>query len=147
EPLRRTAITVDLPEGIDAAALPEICEIDEVFYMKPDAGRLMVSPADATPSEPCDAQPEEIDIAYAAWYLEEATTVPVSHIAHRWAGLRSFAPDKAPVVGLSGKANGFFWLAGQGGFGIQTSPALGELAASLILAGDVPDRFRSAGIS
>lgn len=147
QPLRRTAITVDLPVGVDAAALPEICEIDEVFYMKPDAGRLMVSPADATPSEPCDAQPEEIDVAYAAWYLEEATTVPVNHIAHRWAGLRTFAPDKAPVVGMSAKAEGFFWLAGQGGFGIQTSPALAELAAGLILAGTAPGRFDKAGVT
>jgi D-arginine dehydrogenase len=98
-PYRRTAITVDLPAGIDVGALPEICEIDEVFYMKPEAGRLLVSPADATESEPCDAQPEELDIAYAAWYLEQATTVAVSHVAHRWAGLRTFAGDRVPVVG------------------------------------------------
>ncbi len=81
-PYRRTAITVDMPADIDVGALPEICEIDEVFYMKPEAGRLLVSPADATESEPCDAQPEELDIAYAAWYLEQATTVAVSHVAH-----------------------------------------------------------------
>ena len=90
--------------------LPEICEIDEVFYMKPEAGRLLVSPADATESEPCDAQPEELDIAYAAWYLEQATTIAVSHVAHRWAGLQDFAKDRVPVVGFSGE-DGRFLLA------------------------------------
>jgi D-arginine dehydrogenase len=101
--------------------------------MKPEAGRLLVSPADATESEPCDAQPEELDIAYAAWYLEQATTVAVSHVAHRWAGLRTFASDRVPVVGYSGEREGFFWLAGQGGFGIQTAPAMGRLATDLVL--------------
>lgn len=137
-PYRRTAITVDLPAGIDAGALPEICEIDELFYMKPEAGRLLVSPADATESEPCDAQPEEIDVAYAAWYLEQATTVPVTHVAHSWAGLRTFAPDRVPVVGYSSEAEGFFWLAGQGGFGIQTAPALGRFAAETLLGRPAP---------
>jgi len=140
-PYRRTAITVDLPAGIDAGALPEICEIDELFYMKPEAGRLLVSPADATESEPCDAQPEEIDVAYAAWYLEQATTVPVKHVAHSWAGLRTFAPDRVPVVGYSGAAEGFFWLAGQGGFGIQTAPALGRFAAEMFKRQIVPADF------
>ncbi|MCV3239419.1 NAD(P)/FAD-dependent oxidoreductase [Mesorhizobium sp. ZC-5] len=146
-PYRRTAITVDLPAGIDVGALPEICEIDEVFYMKPEAGRLLVSPADATESEPCDAQPEELDIAYAAWYLEQATTVAVSHVAHRWAGLRTFASDRVPVVGYSGEKEGFFWLAGQGGFGIQTAPAMGRLAADLVLGNTLAADFGEQGLT
>lgn len=144
-PYRRTAITVDAP-GVDVGALPEISDVDDTFYMKPDAGRLMVSPCDATESPPCDAQPEELDVAYAAWYVEQATTIPMRAVAHSWAGLRTFAPDKAPVVGYSAKAEGFFWLAGQGGFGIQTAPALGSLAAGLIVDGKVPENFAEHGL-
>ncbi|MBH0237683.1 NAD(P)/FAD-dependent oxidoreductase [Methylobrevis albus] len=145
-PYRRTAITVDLPAGIDANSLPEINEIDEVYYFKPDAGRLMVSPADATPTEPCDAQPEELDIAYAAWYLEQATTVPVRAIAHKWAGLRTFAPDRAPLVGFAPDQPGFFWLAGLGGYGIQSSPAIGRYAAALLLDGAPPADMVARGV-
>jgi D-arginine dehydrogenase len=144
-PYRRTAITVDVPVGIDVGALPEINEIDELFYMKPEAGRLLVSPADATESEPCDAQPEEIDIAYAAWYLEQATTIAVRHVAHSWAGLRTFARDRVPVVGFSAEKEGFFWLAGQGGFGIQTAPALGRFASDLIVGNPVAEDFAQRG--
>ena len=147
KPLRRTAITVDAPKGVDVAALPEISEIDELFYIKPDAGRLLVSPADETPTDPCDAQAEEIDVARAAWYLEQATTVPVRHVAHSWAGLRSFAPDRAPVVGFSGAAEGFFWFAGQGGFGILSSPALGRFAAELIADGAPSPLFAEHGLT
>ncbi|MET0575909.1 MAG: FAD-binding oxidoreductase [Mesorhizobium sp.] len=146
-PYRRTAITVAMPAGVDVGALPEISEIEEAFYMKPEAGRLLVSPADATESEPCDAQPEELDIAYAAWYLEQATTVAVSHVSHSWAGLRTFARDRAPVVGYSAEGDGFFWLAGQGGFGIQTAPALGRLATDLILGQAVAADFTEHGLA
>lgn len=145
-PYRRTAITVDAP-GVDVGALPEISDVGDTFYMKPDAGRLMVSPCDATESPPCDAQPEELDVAYAAWYVEQATNIPMRTIAHSWAGLRTFAPDKAPVVGFSATAEGFFWLAGQGGFGIQTAPALGSLAAGLIVDGKAPESFGEHGLT
>ncbi|QDZ00384.1 FAD-binding oxidoreductase [Nitratireductor mangrovi] len=141
QPLRRTAITVDAPDGVDVGSLPEISEVRDKFYIKPEAGRLLVSPSDETPVDPYDAQAEEIDVAYAAWYLEQATTVQVRRVAHSWAGLRSFAPDRAPVVGYSGKAESFFWLAGQGGFGIMTSPALGRLAAELMVDGTPSDIF------
>jgi D-arginine dehydrogenase len=140
-PHRRTAITVDLPEGIDISDMPEINEIDEDFYMKPDAGRLFASPADATPCEPGDVQPEELDIAWAAHYVEEATTVPVRRVAKSWAGMRSFSPDKLPVIGFAPDRPDFFWLAGQGGYGILTSPALGNLAASLLAKASEPDCF------
>lgn len=144
-PLRRTVITVDLPPDINAATLPEVAEIEEDFYMKPDAGKLMISPADEHPSEPCDAQPEELDIAWAMHWLSESTTIRARHVSHSWAGLRSFAPDRAPVVGWDEKIEGLFWLAGQGGFGIQTSPALGRLAASLLLSNTQPDDFEDQG--
>jgi D-arginine dehydrogenase len=146
-PYRRTVITVDLPAGIDAAKLPEVNEIDEAWYFKPDAGLLMVSPADATPSEPCDAQPEELDVAYAMYYLEEATTLRPTVPASRWAGLRSFAPDRLPVVGFDTTQPAFFWLAGQGGYGIQSSPALGQYAAGLLLNDNISENLRSAGLS
>ncbi|GCA50571.1 hydrogen cyanide synthase subunit HcnC precursor [Sinorhizobium sp. KGO-5] len=142
-PHRRTAITVDLPAGIDAAKLPEINEIDEDFYMKPEGGRLLASPADATPCEASDVQPEEIDVAWAAHYVEEATTVPVRRIVKSWAGLRSFSPDRLPVIGFAPGCPDFFWLAGQGGYGILTSPALGALAAAVLSDTAPPAAFRA----
>jgi D-arginine dehydrogenase len=146
-PYRRTVITVDLPTCINAAKLPEVNEIDEVWYFKPDAGRLLVSPADATISEPCDAQPEELDVAYAMYYLEEATTLRALSPASKWAGLRSFSPDRLPVVGFDKAQHAFFWLAGQGGYGIQSSPALGRYAADLILNQNMSGSLRKAGLS
>ncbi|OOG62124.1 glycerol-3-phosphate dehydrogenase [Sinorhizobium sp. A49] len=145
-PHRRTAITVDLPAEIDALTLPEINEIDEDFYMKPEGGRLLASPADATPCEPSDVQPEEIDVAWAAHYVEEATTVPVRRIFKSWAGLRSFSPDRLPVIGYAKDRPDFFWLAGQGGFGILTSPALGALAANLLIGAPAPEGFVAHGL-
>ncbi|MDQ0318130.1 D-arginine dehydrogenase [Pararhizobium capsulatum DSM 1112] len=146
-PHRRTAITVDLPEGMDASDMPEINEIDEAFYMKPDAGRLLASPADATPCEPGDVQPEEIDVAWAAHYIKEATAIPVRRVAKSWAGMRSFSPDRLPVVGCIPSRPDFFWLAGQGGFGILTSPALGAFAAHLLTGSAPPAAFAQNGIS
>ena len=145
-PHRRSAITVDLPAEIDALTMPEINEIDEDFYMKPEGGRLLASPADATPCEPTDVQPEEIDVAWAAHYVEEATTVPVRRICKSWAGLRSFSPDKLPVIGHAKDRPDFFWLAGQGGYGILTSPALGALAANLLIGLPAPESFAANGL-
>ncbi|MCR6498627.1 FAD-binding oxidoreductase [Shinella sp. CPCC 101442] len=145
-PHRRTAITVDLPEGIDAGRLPEINEVEEIFYFKPEGGRLLASPADATPCEPADVQPEELDVAYAAHYVEEATTLSVRRIFKSWAGMRSFSADRLPVIGPAKDAENFFWLAGQGGYGILTSPALGSLAAALITGSPVPEALTREGI-
>lgn len=145
-PHRRTAITVGLPDGIDASALPEINEIDETYYFKPDAGRLLASPADETPCEPADVQPEEIDIAYAAHYLQEATTLTIGRIASSWAGMRSFSADRLPVIGPANDNPAFFWLAGQGGYGILTSPALGRLAAHLLTGTPLPPDFAREGV-
>ncbi|WP_242222058.1 NAD(P)/FAD-dependent oxidoreductase [Shinella zoogloeoides] len=145
-PNRRTAVTIDLPEGIDAGRLPEMNEIEDTFYFKPEGGRLLASPADETPCEPADVQPEELDIAYAAHYVEEATTVQVRRVFSSWAGMRSFAADRLPVVGPAPDEPTFFWLAGQGGYGILTSPALGSLAAALLAGQPVPEPLAREGI-
>ena len=129
-PKRRTALIVDAP---GSTGWPMVNDATETLYFKPDAGRLMVSPADATPTEPCDAYPEELDVAIAMDRLETMTTLAVRHVAHRWAGLRTFAPDHSPVVGEDAACPGFFWLAGQGGFGVMTSPALSAAGAASVM--------------
>ena len=103
--------------------------------------------ADETPSPPCDAQPEEIDIALIVDRFETAARFPVRAITHKWAGLRSFVADKTPVVGMAGDADGFLWLTGQGGCGIMTSPAMGSAAASLIQTGALPGHFARFGLT
>jgi D-arginine dehydrogenase len=130
-PKRRTAAVIDVPDH-DVRSWPLVIEVGERFYFKPDAGRLLISPADETPSEPGDAQPDDLDVAIAADRIEAATTLVIRRIAHRWAGLRTFAPDRTPICGFDPRAEGFFWLAGQGGYGIQTAPALAQLTLSLV---------------
>lgn len=132
-PLRRTLVQlrVDPPVPDDA---PHVAHIGGDFYFKPEAGgRVWVSPHDEIPSEPCDAQPEELDIAIAIDRLEHVVDWKVERLERSWAGLRSFAPDRLPVYGFDPATPGFFWCAGQGGFGIQTAPAASLLAASLLL--------------
>jgi D-arginine dehydrogenase len=147
QPLRRTAVLIDLPEGVDATLWPAVVAIDESQYFKPDAGLLLISAADETPSPPCDAQPEELDVAIAVDRFETLTGRPVRRVRHRWAGLRVFSPDRSPVVGFEPSAPGFFWCAGQGGYGIQTSPALGRVAAALALGQPLPADVVDAGIT
>jgi D-arginine dehydrogenase len=132
QPCRRTAALIELPEGPASDTWPLTIDIEETYYFKPDAGLLLVSPADETPVEPSDVQPEDLDVAIAVDRLERATRVTVNHVRRKWAGLRSFAPDRSPVIGFDRAAPGFFWLAGQGGYGIQTAPAAAALAAALI---------------
>jgi D-arginine dehydrogenase len=138
-PCRRTAVLAELPPGLSADAWPMVIDIDETFYLKPDAGLLLISPADETPVAACDVQPEEFDIAVAIDRVQHATTLTVARIRKRWAGLRSFAPDRSPVIGFDAGAPGFFWLAGQGGYGIQTAPAAARLAAALLRGEKTPD--------
>ena len=121
-PKRRTAMTFRAPEGAEPNDWPAVIDIEEEFYFKPDAGLVLGSPADETPSPPCDAQPEEIDVALAIDRIERATTMKITRVEHKWAGLRTFAPDKSPVAGFDPDAEGFFWLAGQGGYGIISPP-------------------------
>lgn len=144
-PKRRTALLVEPPPGVAIGAWPAVTDVDEQFYFKPSSGMLLLSPADETPSEPCDAQPDEMDIAIAVDRVQRAADIPVRHISRSWAGLRSFFSDKTPAVGWDAKTEGFFWLAGQGGYGIQTAPALGQTAAALLTGGDVPAEFYRTG--
>ncbi len=131
-PLRRTVAAVRT-DPLPPANLPLVLAIDETFYFKPDSGRLWLSPTDETPSAPCDAAAEEIDVANAIDRFEQVVDWRIERVEHKWAGLRSFAPDRLPVYGFDSKVPGFFWFAGQGGFGIQTAPAAARLAAALLL--------------
>ena len=132
EPMRRTIIVFDAPKGIDVARLPFTKTVPDEVYFGPEAGRIFASPMDEIPTDPCDAQPEEYEMALAAHRVEKRTIMKVERIVHRWAGLRTFAPDRLPVVGFAPDAPGFFWLAGQGGSGLQTAPAIAAITASLI---------------
>ncbi|MBV9528377.1 FAD-dependent oxidoreductase [Sphingomonas sp.] len=138
QPKRRTIITFDAPAGTDLDGLPFAKTVGDELYFAPESGRLFASPMDEVPSDPCDAQPDEFEMALAAQRIEERTIVNVERIHSRWAGLRSFAPDNHPVAGFAAEADGFFWLAGQGGAGLQTSPAMSRAAASLILGFEWP---------
>lgn len=137
-PKRRTVICFDPGPQDDVGAWPMVIDVDEEFYFKPDAGRILASPADETPVPPSDVQPEELDVALAVDRVERATRLRVRRLESKWAGLRTFAADETPVVGMDPRADGFFWLAGQGGYGIMTSPALSRVAAALALGDDVP---------
>jgi D-arginine dehydrogenase len=145
-PKRRTALIVDAPDGFDVKGLPLLVDIEEQFYMKPDAGRLLISPANEDPMPACDVQPDEMDIAYCIDRIENAFDIKVRKIGTKWAGLRSFVRDKSPVAGFSAKVPGFFWLAGQGGYGIQSAPALSRFAAALILGDDIPQDILAEGL-
>lgn len=131
-PFRRTVAQLRC-QPVPAASLPLVLDLAEKFYFKPESGRLWLSPHDETPSPPCDAAAEEIDVALALDRLERVVDWQVEGVEHRWAGLRSFAPDRLPVYGFDPVVAGFFWCAGQGGFGIQTAPAGAALAAALLL--------------
>ena len=144
-PLRRTIIVIDPPNGADVRDWPFVKTAVDDFYILPESGRLMASPVDEVEAEPGDAQPEEYDLALAAWKVERYTTLPVARIAHRWAGLRTFAADRSPVAGFDPRAPGFFWLAGQGGFGLQTAPAMAEAVESLVTGNDWPDALARLG--
>jgi D-arginine dehydrogenase len=145
-PKRRTVITFDPPAGLDFARWPIVIDVDERFYFRPEAGRILATPADETPMPPCDVQPEEIDIAELIERLQAVADLPVRRIAAKWAGLRSFVADKTPVAGFEPDAPGFFWLAGQGGYGIQTSPAMGRLGAALIEGRPFPADLAAFGL-
>lgn len=146
-PKRRTACLVDAPPIPAFAASAATIDVEEEFYFKPDAGLVLISPADETPVEAHDAYPKEIDIAIAADRVQRAANIPIRSIAHSRAGLRSFADDKTPIAGFDDKAPGFFWLAGQGGYGIQTAPALSMLAAALILGQTLPEPLLECGVN
>ncbi len=145
-PKRRTAFTFAAPDGFEIGSWPLVIDADEAFYFKPESGRILGSPADETPVEPCDVQPEELDIAIGADRIQKATRLEIRHIERKWAGLRSFVEDKTPVVGFDGAQPGFFWLAGQGGYGIMTSPAMARLAAALACGREFPAELEDLGL-
>jgi len=145
QPMRRTAILIDPPANVVPDNWPMTVELNETFFIKPDAGKVLISPADETLSAPCDSQPEELDIAYAAHYAEEALGVAVRKVDHSWSGLRNFVADRNFVMGFSDQQSGFFWLAGQGGFGIQAGPAMARAAAAMVLNKDIPEDIAALG--
>lgn len=137
-PLRRTAVTIASPEGHDPRGWPMTVDTGETVYFKPESGGLLVSPADETPCDPHDAFTDELDVATGIARFEALTTVSVRRIAAEWAGLRTVAPDRRPVLGFDPAVDGFFWLAGQGGFGIQTAFGMAAIAARLVTGADHP---------
>jgi D-arginine dehydrogenase len=137
-PKRRTIITFDGPNGSDLSGWPFAKTVGDELYFAPESGRLFASPMDEVPSDACDAQPDDYEVALAAHRVEERTTISVRRIVHKWAGLRTFTPDRMPAAGFASDSEGFFWLAGQGGFGLQTSPVMARVAALLIAEGPWP---------
>jgi D-arginine dehydrogenase len=138
-PKRRTAALVDAPAVDGVAAWPAVMDVGDRFYFKPDAGRLLVSPAEETDVEPHDAYADDEALAEGIERIAQLTTIEVTRAPRAWAGLRTFAPDRVPVIGFdSGASAPFFWLAGQGGYGIQTAPAIAALAAALLSGGPRP---------
>ncbi len=148
-PRRRSAFTFGVPEGVDATHWPAVISADESFYIKPDAGQLLGSPANADATTPHDVQPEELDVATGIWRIEEATTLQIRRPSHTWAGLRSFVADGELVVGWDASPTplpGFFWLAAQGGYGIQSAAGYSLLARNLILGEAVDATLRAQGV-
>jgi D-arginine dehydrogenase len=146
QPLRRTAVILDAPPDIESRAWPAVIDVDEQFYFKPEAGRILASPADETPTAPCDAAAEELDVAICVDRVQQAADLPVRRIVRAWAGLRSFVADRSPVIGFDPAVAGFFWLAGQGGYGVQTAPAAARAAAALARGGRLPDDIAAQGV-
>jgi D-arginine dehydrogenase len=145
QPKRRTAALIDAPPG--GEAWPMLIDVTETFYAKPAAGRMLLSPAEETDTEPHDAAADDLALAEGVERLEAATTLTVARKPVAWAGLRTFAPDRLPVVGEDPALPGFFWLAGQGGFGVQTSPAMAALLASAVTGSRLPDHWADFGLS
>ena len=143
---RRTALIIDAPERYDTRDLPLTIDVQEQFYLKPEAGKLLISPANEDPETPSDVQPDEMDIAVCVDRIERAFDISVRRIERSWAGLRSFVADKCPVVGPSRRVERFYWLAGQGGYGIQSAPALAQFAAAELLGLETPAHITSEGL-
>ena len=146
-PKRRSAFIFRAPPELSVDDWPVVHDLHETFYFKPDAGKILASPADETPIEPCDVYPEDAEIAAAIERIQRCASLPVKHVERKWAGLRSFVRDGSPVVGYDPCVPAFFWIAGQGGYGIETSPAMGRLSASLAVDRGVPADLADLGVS
>jgi D-arginine dehydrogenase len=134
-------------EGMDCRHWPMAFGVAEDWYFKPDAGALLGSSANVDPVEPQDVQPEEIDIATAIYAIEEITTLQIRRPSRTWAGLRSFVADGDLVGGFAPQAPGFFWVAGQGGYGVMTSPAMGEACAAIVRGQELPAHLAACGLT
>ena len=146
-PKRRTVIIFEDLSNLNTSQWPVVIDIEDNFYFKSEAGKILASPADETDSPPCDAQPEELDIAMTIDRLQNATNFNIKKINHKWAGLRSFFPDRTPIVGEDPLQSGFYWLAGQGGYGIQTSPGISKIIECLITGTKWPDYLSDNSIT
>jgi D-arginine dehydrogenase len=147
QPKRRSAFIFSPPQNVPSADWPMVIGADESFYFKPDAGMLLGSPANEDPVEPQDVQAEELDVAIAIERIEQATTLRIRRPSRVWAGLRSFVADGDLVGGYDSRLKGFFWLAAQGGYGIQTSPTMGEACAALVRGAALPARIADYGLT
>lgn len=145
QPMRRTICTFPVPAGLGHTGWPMLVDADERFYLKPEPGQFLASPADETPQEPGDPRPDMLDIATALERVRETTTLEARSVSTSWAGLRTFAPDRVFVLGPDPLEPSFIWCAGQGGFGIQSSPAAGRAVASLVDRGTLPDDVLALG--
>jgi len=144
-PKRRTALTID--PGEDISSWPLTISLDETWYFRPEGGDLLISPADETPSPPCDSQPDELDIAMCIDRIQSVTRLKIDRLVSKRAGLRTFVHDKSPVAGFADDVDGFFWLVGQGGYGIQTAPALSRFSAALLSGAEVPADLLEHGVT
>jgi D-arginine dehydrogenase len=145
--LRRSAALIDAPPEPAVASWPIVFDIDEEFYIKPEAGRLLISPADEEPAAAGDAYAEDLAIAEAVDRIQRAFALEIERVHRSWAGLRTFARDRDPVIGYDDAVPGFFWCAGQGGYGIQSAPACAQLAAALICGRGIPEPLAAEGVS
>lgn len=145
-PHRRSAFTFEPPAGMAFRHWPVVADVDQHWYFKPDAGALLGSPANADPTTPHDVVAEEIDVATGIHNIEAATTLGIRRPLRTWAGLRSFVPDGEMVIGADASCEGLFWLAGQGGYGIQSAPGAAMLAASLLLGEPLPEVLQLQGV-
>jgi D-arginine dehydrogenase len=146
-PLRRTIFILAAADGLDISLLPLTADIDGTWYIKPEGRQFLCSPADEVLQPPSDAKPDEIQIARALDAINTATTLNSRHVRSAWAGLRNFVPDRVPVVGFDPLAENFFWFAGQGGYGIQTAPAMARAGAALIRGDEFPEDIRQRGLT
>jgi D-arginine dehydrogenase len=148
QPLLRSVFMVGVPPDLkDADRIPLTADLDMNFYFKPESGQFLCSPADEIPSQPCDARPDELQIARAIDEIQRWTTIDATHVKSSWGGLRSFTYDRSPIACFEPDASGFFWFAGQGGYGIQTAPALARCAASVVRGVPLPDDVAMKGLT
>ena len=145
-PLRRSMAVCPTPVVVEPFG-PHVSDINDKYYWQPEGPNIQCSPADETPSEPCDARPEEIDIAYVLDQVNATTTLNLRSVKTSWAGLRTFSPDREPVCGEDPDVAGLWWFCGQGGYGIETCEAMAASIAGLMTVGELPDEVRAHGIA